>query len=465
MRTLFKLSILAVSALHLFGPLLPFDPTYAVFLSSLVSLLSGVGLIGGTFRIVTVVFLLAGSALLVSAGAGPRVWASAFGSMTNIIAVIVVLQLFSLPLALGGYQESILRWVRRGFRRQRSLFLFTSVLTHALASFLSFGAVPVAVELLEKTLKQTVDRFDRFTAAAASRGYALSALWAPGAINVFLVLQATGLEWSELFVPGLVLGILGIALSQLLETVGKPDRVLAPESSAAAAEPARSPGSRRPAPARHILAVTAVFLVIVYAAERAGFGAVYNRIICSGALVSLGWLALLTGGGKVCGAAGLRSVFTEYWRSGLLKAGDLAPFFIAMGAFSAGLEGSGLLDSAGPALAAAAEAAGPSGLIAVPAAVVLLGMAGIHPFITIVLIGKILRGADLPVPPVTTALLLASGGVVSYLLSPFTGIIMTIAKLVGASAFDVAVRWNWAFCLLFAVAGTAFSFAWGFAFG
>ena len=464
MKTIFKLSILAVSAIHLVKPLLPFDPTWALFAATLTALAAGMPILGGTFRNASIVFLAAGSAILLRSGAPLYEWAAAFNSMTNIIAIIVVMQLFGLPLALGGYQESILRWVRKTFKRQLSLYLFTSTLTHVLASFLSFGSVTVAITLLEKTLKKSVDRFDRFTATAVSRGYSLMALWAPGAINVFLVLEATGVAWSDLLLPGLILSAAGILLSYFLERATDGDAPIVPSADGAhdSEAPASSAaGARTPAPAVHILAVTIAFVIVAFAMERVAYGATYNRIILAGCLVSVGWLAFLLIGGKTYGVADLRSVLSDHWKSSILKSGDLAPFFIAMGAFSGSLESSGLMDAVSPTLSAAAVAVGPAVLVAVPILLVALGIVGVHPFITIVLFGKILATAAFPVEPVTIAFLLSVGGVVSYTVSPFTGIIMTIAKLVDATAFDVAVRWNWLYCVLFAVVGIAFSFAWG----
>jgi hypothetical protein len=469
MKTAFKLSIILVSLLHLVKPLLPFDPTWALFAPTLVALVTGIPILGGTFRNASVVFLAAGSAVLLWSGASPHEWAASFNSMTNIIAIIVVMQLFGLPLALGGYQESILRWVRRTFKRQLSLYLFTSALTHVLASFLSFGSVTVAITLLEKTLKKSVDRFDRFTATAVSRGYSLMALWAPGAINVFLVLEATGVAWSDLLAPGLILSAAGILLSYALERFTGGDAPITADDAGASDSKAASDagssssaaGTRRPAPAGHILAVTGAFVAGAFVMEKVSYGATYNRIILAGCLVSLGWLSFLLIGGKTYGVSDLRSVLSDHWKSSILKSGDLAPFFIAMGAFSGSLESSGLMEAISPVLSAAAVSAGPAILVAVPVVLVALGIVGVHPFITIVLFGKILTSAAFPVEPITIAFLLAVGGVVSYTVSPFTGIIMTIAKLVDATAFDVAVRWNWLYCVLFAVLGIAFSFAWG----
>ncbi len=463
MKTAFKLSILALSALHLVKPLLPFDPVFPIFALALLALGTGMPLTKGLFRSAGLVFLAAGAVILVYTEASPRVWAKAFGSMTNIISIIVVMQLFSLPLALGGYQASILGWVRKTFRRQSSLFLFTSALVHILASFLSFGSVTVGIALLEQTLKESVDRFDRFTATAVSRGYSLMALWAPGAINVFLVIQATGVPWSAILLPGIVLSAIGLLLSFALELRGFGNAPLArdePREEATVIAAGRSP-----APARHIFIVTGAFLAVAWFMERVSYGAVYNRIILAGCLVSLGWLAALMLSTRYAGASAFKDVLSDHWRSGILKSGDLAPFFIAMGAFSGALESSGFMEAVKPGLSAAAVAIGPAVLVAVPLFLILLGVAGIHPFITIVIFGKMLEGAAFPVPPLTIALLLAVGGVISYTVSPFTGIIMTIAKLVGAKASDVALRWNWLYCLVFLVVGIAFAFVWGSVFG
>ncbi|MDP3177008.1 MAG: hypothetical protein Q8M76_03820, partial [Spirochaetaceae bacterium] len=60
---------------------------------------------------------------------------------------------------------------------------------------------------------------------------------------------------------------------------------------------------------------------------------------------------------------------------------------------------------------------------------------------------------------------LAVGGAASYMITPFAGVIMTISKLIGAKATDVAVRWNWRFSLAFFAVGMLFAFAWGAIFG
>lgn len=47
------------------------------------------------------------------------------------------------------------------------------------------------------------------------------------------------------------------------------------------------------------------------------------------------------------------------------------------------------------------------------------------------------------------ALCLAVGGSISYMVSPFAGVIMTIAKFVNAKAQDVAIRWNWILSIVY----------------
>jgi len=138
--------------------------------------------------------------------------------MTNTVAIMVAMQTLSIPVAMGRYEGSIRRWAERRFRSSGSLFLFSTFITHVLTSFLMLGVIPFSMTLLGSTIKSRTREPDRFLAAAISRGYVLAALWAPGAINLYLVVQATGVAWSAILLPGIVLALLGLGLSFWMET-------------------------------------------------------------------------------------------------------------------------------------------------------------------------------------------------------------------------------------------------------
>jgi hypothetical protein len=184
-----------------------------------------------------------------------------------------------------------------------------------------------------------------------------------------------------------------------------------------------------------------------------------SRMVLAGALVAFGWMLALSR------RPGMAPALKRYWNDGVLKTADIAPFFVAMGIFSDALESSGAMDVVGPVLQSAAGALGPAAVVMIGLLIILCSLVGIHPFITIVLFGKILAHADLPIPTLTIGLSLAIGGAASYMVTPFAGVIMTISKLIGAKATDVAVRWNWLFVLAFFAIGMLFAFTWGALFG
>ena len=318
----------------------------------------------------------------------------------------------------------------------------------------------------------------------------LAALWSPGAINIYLIVQATGLSWSKVFIPGVIMAVLGMGLSTLMEMGVKgegpspsddqasrqapadpavPDRSSAPESAASVAAPAlgsadascgasniRSADGRR---VFHVLLVALIFIVAVAILDRTGVGTAAGRSVIAGAAIALGWIFTLRR------KPGIGASFREYWEIGTSKVADIAPFFVAMGVFSTGIEESGFLAIAGPILQTMAGHLGGASVILIALLIIAMSLVGLHPFITIVLFGKILAHAAIPLPQITIALAITSGSLTAYMLTPFAGVIMAIARSLEVRAVDVALKWNWRFCALFFAMTIGFAFAWGAFFG
>lgn len=452
-------------ALQLAGPFLPFDTRPAVSAAAALVFATGFPLMSGSFRIAALLFLALGSALLAFGRSPLSVWTAAIASMTNIVCIVAVMQTFSIPIRLGDYNEAIRSWLGRRFKGRRSLFLFTTFATHLLTSFLNLGSIPILVSLLRDALERRVPQHRRFFAAAATRGYVLAALWSPGAVNLFLVVQATGLSWSAVALPGFLLALFGMVLSFLLESrkggildpapAATTEVTVGPEEAGAAPPPVSGSKSR----AWHVVLVAAAFVLAVVLLEGLGIGTSSGRILMAGLMTASLWLISLAR------LPGLPSILRSYWTEGLLKTADIAPFFVAMGLFSGALENSGAMGFVGPVIEEASVFLGAATVVPIGLLIILGSLIGLHPFITIVLFGKMLMHASLPVPTLTVALSLAVGGAAAYMVSPFAGVIMTVSKLIGAKASDVAIRWNWRFGLSFYATGMVFAFAWGAVFG
>ncbi|MDP3176839.1 MAG: hypothetical protein Q8M76_02970, partial [Spirochaetaceae bacterium] len=342
MKPLFRIGIAALVAMQLGGAFAPLDFRAPMAAAAALILVTGFPLMTGTFRKAAAIFIALGAAMLLYSKQPPMAWIEASVSMTNIIGIVAVMQVFSVPIKLGDYDSAIRSWLDRRFTTERSLFAFTTLAAHVLTSFLNLGSIPVMVSLFEDTLMRRVSEYERFFASATTRGYVLAALWSPGAVNLFLVVQATDLSWSEVFLPGFVLAAGGMVLSYAMET--KKSGVLAPaarreplEQTAPPSHPEGPSPSDPSARSRvsHIIAVASVFVLVMALMEALRIGQKSSRMILAGALVALAWLFALRR------RPGLATALKQYWSQGILKAADVAPFFVAMGIFSGALESSG----------------------------------------------------------------------------------------------------------------------------
>lgn len=448
MEKVCKAALLATVVVCVAKPFVRVDLTYLLFAVAVITFVTAIPLQGPGFKKVTLAFLAAGAALHVYAQAPPALWLQSAVSTADIIAIIVVMQLFTLPIELGRYDETVAFWLERSVSRESTLFLFTSFVTHLLASFLLFGTVPVMVALFGRSLKGGIDEYERFLSSAIVRGYTLAVLWAPGAVIMLLVLQVTKVAWLDIFVPAVLLAMAGLATSYAVERLAYGHRPLARPAAAAPV-----PGGVRRQTA-HILLVVFGLIGGIAVFEKTGLGAGAERILLAGLLVAGAWLS------RFCGSAGLGRALRGYWERDVVKAVDLAAFFLAMGLFAGGVDHSGLLGVMQPYLQQVADWLGFGAVFVIPLAFVSLAIAGIHPFLLVIMIGKVLMSLSLPIPPVSLALVLLVASSVSFIASPFAGMVLTAAKFLDVKPLAI-VRWNAVFCCLLLVEGMALAVAWG----
>lgn len=457
MQFICKIAMLILAMLNLFTPFIQIDLSVITFSAAIAVLLSSIVLTSKGFKKITMIFLLLGISLLLYSRQPFFMWITATNSMTNVISILVIMQLFSIPIEAGKYDIAVRYWLTNLLRGEPALFLFSTVVTHIFSSFLLFGTIPVMVSLLGDTLKRNVSHYERFLAAATSRGYALAVLWAPGAINLLLVIQATGVRWIDVLIPGLLLSLLGIITSYVLEAkLNLSSKVQQAGEDQGAVSENKTLIKRKN---YHIIAVVVSLVLITIILEKLNFGSSSNRIMLAGATVALVWTAILVG------QPSLKKAVAHYWENSLLKSVDLASLFIAMGVFSTALQKSGLLILIQPNLQIVANTLGLSAMVVLPVLMIVCAIAGIHPFISIVMFGQILTSLHLPISPLSLALCLALGGSVSYIVSPFAGIVLTLAKFINSRTIDIAFHWNGVYSLLFLAEGIIFAYFWGRFFG
>ncbi|AHJ12278.1 hypothetical protein [Sulfurospirillum multivorans] len=451
MNTICKMALLVITLLHVTQLFMPVSLELLTFFTALLFVL-GLFIQKSGFRTITLFFFTLGTLILIYYKLPFSIGMQSLTSMTNIIAIIVVMQLFSIPIEVGHYSDTVEYWLKRLFKKESSLYLFAMLVTNLFASFLLFGTVPVMVSLFNKALKNSVSQYQRFFATAIMRGYTLALFWAPGAIIILLVMQVTHVSWSQLFVPGLLLSLIGMLTSYALEHF---TRLNKPIISMSETLPATSSIAKNaPKQTAHIILVIISLIVGIGLLERFSIATGTGRILLAGLIVSTIWITYYRNQPE------LKTVLKNYGESGIMQATDFSVFFIAVGLFAGAVDHSGILSYIQPLLQESVNHLGIFSILVIPLLFILIALCGIHPLVLAVMFGKILLSVSLPLSSVSIALILLISAAVSFIISPFAGMSLMTAKFLHVTPLEVSLKWNLLFCSLFLVEGLVFAYLW-----
>ena len=131
--------------LHVLSVASKIDLSYGIFFTGLLIGFMGLKVMTQAFRQVSIFFLVLGIGGLYAYHQPVVVWMDAFNSMTNFISILVVMQLFVIPISAGKYDQILSYWLKKICGSSGELFIFTMLTTHILSSFLSMGTVPVVI--------------------------------------------------------------------------------------------------------------------------------------------------------------------------------------------------------------------------------------------------------------------------------------------------------------------------------
>ncbi|MDR2007267.1 MAG: hypothetical protein LBP78_08530 [Acidaminococcales bacterium] len=403
------------------------------------------GIIGAGFKKMAAVFLLTGLCINIYKEQPLTVWISGINYMLNIGAILVIMQIFSIPIKLGGYADSLRYLILRAFDNERAIYIFTMLVTHLFSSFLLFGTIPVMLSLVGAPLKSIVKDYRQFAATALSRSYSMVVMWAPGAVNILLVLTATGARWADMFFLGASLSALGIFLSYFMQR-GKLSRERLKKEDNPQDDRASAGKAVRQMALALFIVVILILLIMFF--EYLGVGDNTSRVMLAGLILSLCWLSVFIRSPEIKGA------LDGYLKVELIKTVDLFVLYLSIGIFSKALEAAGFLSLLYPYAGAAAEHAGIFLLPAVSFTVFLLSLLGLHPYVMLVVFGNLLTSLHLPIKPAVIATALVFGSSIAYMASPFAGIVLTCAKYLDVAPHRIGLYWNGLFGLVYFILGS-----------
>lgn len=446
----YRFFILLLVLLQIIGMIFKFDLTFITFLVCIPIFALGITRLSNSFKIATAVFIVAGIVLLFTGNFSIYALAKALTSMIDIVVLLVVMQLFMLPVTVGNYQKAVEQFMENKLHTPKSIYVFVMLITHLLSSILSMGTVSIVISVLGDSIKRRVKDYEHFSGTAITRAFTLGTLWAPGAATIFLISTVTKVQWSSLFLPCILLGILGLVLAYLMESK---KAYLKPINKTLQSNLNKNKGqSLIPV----LLAILGL-LILSFVFMHLKVGSSMDSVTLAGIIVVSLWLLLLLLFKSKINIQPTAPAVKEYLNRGIFSGAALAPFFIAIGTFTYGFEHSQLSVLLIRILRPIFAQLGWYLVILIPLIVVASSLIGIHPLASVALVGKIVMSAHIAMSPLLVALSLNIGSVIAYMVSPFAGIIIIVASLLNVKPTTISLRWNWLFCIMFAILGLTLS--------
>ena len=433
-KTAASAALALMTLLYVLDLLLPLPLGAAAAAAAAAVLLLDLPFMGKTFRLPAWIFFLLGAAVLLFCRAPLRQWEQGLSSMMKTVVILVVMQGLALAMRRGGYEQAAAECLCGRSGSLAGLFCLILLLSHLLAGVMSLGCVVVILAAISPAVRQRLPDSRRFLAASLSWGYCTLFLWAPGTVTVLMSMQVFDLDWQSYFPPAFALSLLGLALG-----AGIAHFRFRGQSLASAGTETVSPGAWRKL--RCLAGVLAVIVAAVALLERLGFSTSIGRLLVTILTVTAVWL---TAQGRVPEAPPL---LRQWWQDYLPKNQDLAAFFLSMGVFSAAIQYSGFGDRLTELCAGHSGLLGPLVLPLLPLAIVAFSLVGLHPFVSVLMVGPILAGLPLPVTPLQLGLAMSLGCCLSYMLSPFAGLILTLSHELQEPPLRMCLRPNLPFAI------------------
>lgn len=416
---------------------------YPLMIVSLIVLFLGFHHLGSAFKWATGIFFILGLILVFTNHFTFAKLTTGVNSMNGIIVLLIVMQLFTIPINIGGYQKAIVNLVNNKLPTNKRLFVFTMVITFLLSSILSMGTVPIIYSILGPILRKRLGKnYERFSSVAISRAFTLGTLWAPGAATIFLISSITRVPLQRLFIPSLTLGILGLILSYFVAH----NKAYMRSSHVQNNQNMASHNSQKDIwRVLQIFLAIVILLIIAFTLISLHIGETMSDVALAGLIVVLAWVAILQRNKKAHQQTA--SAFKNYYQKGIINGGSLAAFFVAIGLFSNSFENSSFSTLVAKIISPFISSLSWGALILIPILVLLLSLIGIHPLASVTLLGQIMISIHLPFNILAVALALNIGSVLAYMGSPFAGIIVVLANIIHRKTSTVALKWNGQYCL------------------
>lgn len=204
----FVLAFLAL-LFGLFSPLQKWMPYLIIFL--VFTFILVVPFVGSLLKYYSIGMWILGSFFLLEGKADLSVWQKAIGTNIYLVSLFVLVPLLSLPVKYGQYTKNINLFFRQLGGVKWKIHTFTNVLVGLLAPILTLGAVTMVKDLAPHF------KNEKTFIVSLTRMFGITIMWTPYFGTVVVILSFLHMEWSEVVPFTLTFAIMGMILSIVIE--------------------------------------------------------------------------------------------------------------------------------------------------------------------------------------------------------------------------------------------------------
>ncbi|NLM21890.1 MAG: C4-dicarboxylate ABC transporter [Peptococcaceae bacterium] len=405
---------------------------FNIFIMVVVILLS-LPAVTGSSRIIGYASLAVSIILLLIYQAPLNIWKQAIEENIYLVVMFTLVPLLGIPIEHGGYSQALQGTFQRYVNTNKRFYLFVSFISAFMGVLVSLAVVPLVYQITKVSAKS---KNTKLLATAISRGFTTCTIWAPTTAAIALIVQVTDIKWTEFFPSalfcGIICGFVGYILNRLEDK-----RLEDKKTDLVDISEKPFPGEFKWAKVIELCGFGIVLIVSIAAISILADLLTIIVVSLAALIFPVIWMGLLK---RL--PIYLQVVKKHYFKVSLPKLKNEFVLFVAAGFLATSISYSHLGDYIPLLLSYIVGNNAFLFSVLVIFTSILLSMLGVHPIITVVIIGNTVDPSFYNISSTYLALILAISWAMSVTVSPTAATLIAISGITGESTITIGSRWN-----------------------
>ncbi|GAB6154224.1 hypothetical protein JCM17380_29740 [Desulfosporosinus burensis] len=391
--------------------------------------------ISGTTLIIGVITFALSTFLFLYYHAPLSVWQQALQENIYLVVMFTLVPLLGIPIQHGGYFEALQGVFRRYVYNNSRFYLLVSFISAFVGVLVNLAVVPLVLQISQAS---SISSNKKLLSAAIVRGFATCTIWAPTTAAIALIIQLSEASWPLFFPYGILCGVIA-GLVGYFVTMDE-ERRIGNAFTGVVEEPIVDLDVRKVVE----LSVFSIILILSIAAVSIITG-IHTVIVVSMACLIFPalWLGMI---GR------FEVLITEfkgnYFKENLPKLKNEIILFVGAGLFASSINFSHLGTNISKILSILVGQNALLLAVVIILFILTLSSLGIHPIVSVTIIGGTVKAAAYGVSPTYLALILAISWAMGISISPSSATVIAISGLTGQSPLQVGPRWNGLYAII-----------------